>query len=253
MTEHRTNVFPAAVATGAVTLLFATASLAGTAAAGSASLRHGVTRAVSPHLAVGSREGAQRRSVMRADLDLGSAVIDLLDSDPVSVRGITAHSVEVRLLGAIGGPLAYQATPYRWQRLRLVHHAWRGALPAPGLLGIYQLQLRLDHGRRFLTSTDWRLRVFLHGTEARPSFATPVAVVRDLVAHLPGDQVLVSQKQWPLAAFDHRDRRLHRLFVVAYAPRSDTQPSAQLGMFITAVREGSHGRWRLLEATTEPY
>jgi len=55
------------------------------------------------------------------------------------------------------------------------------------------------------------------------------------------------------AAFDHRDTRLNRIFAVAYAPRGDTRPSARLGLFITAVRTGLHGRWRLLDARVEPY
>jgi hypothetical protein len=44
-----------------------------------------------------------------------------------------------------------------------------------------------------------------------------------------------------------------QLFVIAYAPRGNTRPSSRLGLFVTAVRDGFHGRWRVLEATSQPY
>jgi hypothetical protein len=103
-----------------------------------------------------------------------------------------------------------------------------------------------------LQSRHWLLRVLPPGTLKRPAFATPRAVIRDYVSGLPGNQVLVVARPYPRAAYDHRDSRLHRLFVIAYAPRSDNQPSSQLGLFITTVRNGYHGRWRLLEATIRP-
>jgi hypothetical protein len=88
----------------------------------------------------------------------------------------------------------------------------------------------------------------------RRSFPTPGAVIRHYVSNLPGNQLLIGARPWPPAAFDHRDPRLHRLFVVAYAPRGSDRSSARRGLFITTVRDGYHrGRWRLLEATTEPY
>jgi hypothetical protein len=184
---------------------------------------------------------------------LGQRVIPHFHSNSISVSGLTAHSIDARLLGAIDmGGRAYKWRPYKWQPLRLRQGVWHGALPPPVLLGIYQLQLRLDHGHGFLTSTHWLERVFPHGTEARPSFHTPAAVIRDYVAHLPGDNTLVAVKRWPLPAYDHRDPRLQRLFVIAYAPRAQNQPDSAVGKFITTVRDGFHGRWRLLQATTEP-
>ena len=173
-------------------------------------------------------------------------------SNSISVTGLTASSIGVRLLGAtdISGR-AYEWAPYKWQRLRLHRSTWRGVLPAPVLFGIYQLQLRLDHGRKFLTSTNWLERVFPYGTEARPAFATPAAVIRDYVAHLPGHTVLVAIRPWPLAAYDHRNPRLNRLFAIAYAPRGRT--GQRRGRFVTTVREGFHGRWRLLATATQPY
>lgn len=197
---------------------------------------------------------APRAHQLHVRLSLRSPVIDLYHSASVKVGGIAGRRAEVRLLGANDrSGLAYEWSPYPWERLRSRQGTSRGVLPAPPLPGIYQLQLRLDPGHRHLSRASWLLRVFPRGTEARRSFATPVGVVRDYVAHLPGGQVMVALKRWPLASFDHRDRRLHRLFVIAYRPRGDDRPSARLGKFITAVREGFHGRWRLLEVTTGPY
>lgn len=170
----------------------------------------------------------------------------------VRVSGIAASSVSVRLRGADDpNGLAYRWTPYRWRRLRLVRGSWRGVLPAPPLSGVYRLQLRTQ--RRRLQSPDWLLRVLPPATLRRPGFPTPRAVVLAYVRHLPGSQVLAVARRWRPAAFDHRDPRLQRLFVIAYAPRGNTAPDARRGLFITTVRNGYRGRWRLLEAATAPY
>jgi hypothetical protein len=185
---------------------------------------------------------------------LGAPAVGLYHSASVRVSGITARSVEGRLVGAIDrSGLAYEWTPYRWRALRLHSGTWRGRLPAPPLFGIYRLRLRLDHGGRFLSSARWLVRVFPSGTLKRPSSSTASGVVRHFVAQLPGHQVLVALRRWPPAKFDHRDPRLNRLFVIAYAPRGDSRPGSRLGVFITTVRDGFRGRWRLLEATPQPY
>lgn len=171
----------------------------------------------------------------------------------VSLTGIAAAAVSVRLRDANdpAGP-AYRWTAYRWRRLRLVGGSWRGVLPAPPLRGIYQLQFRVQQSRRFLQSPHWLLRVFPPGTLRRSAFRTPRDVIDDYVRKLPGHQTLVAVRPWPQAAYDRRDPRLHRIFVIAYAPRGDGRPSSRLGAFITTVRDGYHGRWRLLESTTGP-
>jgi hypothetical protein len=185
---------------------------------------------------------------------LGTRVVDLYHSASVRVSGTTAGSVEVRLVGAIDrAGLAYEWTPYRWRALRIHQGSWRGLLSTPPLSGIYRLRLRLDHGRRFLTSARWLMRVFPRGTMKRPSFPTAAGAVRGFVAHLPGAKVLVASRRWPLAKFDHRDPRLNRLFVIAYAPRGDSRPSSRLGLFVSTVRDGLRGGWRVLEATAQPY
>jgi hypothetical protein len=58
-------------------------------------------------------------------------------------------------------------------------------------------------------------------------------------------------KAWPRPAFDRRDPRLHRLFVVASSLAGHLSLHDRLGMFITAFRDGYHARWQLLEATVE--
>lgn len=190
----------------------------------------------------------------RVRLTLQSPVIDLFQSASVEVTGITARQAEVRLLGATDASgSAYEWTPYRWRRLRLLHGTWHGVLPAPALHGIYRLQLRLDHGLTQLTSHRWLLRVYPRLTMTRRSFPTPPAAVRDFVGRLPGNKVLVALRRWPQATFDHRDPRLNRLLVVAYATRGNDRPSSRLGLFISAVRDGYHGPWRVLGATIEPY
>jgi hypothetical protein len=160
----------------------------------------------------------------------------------------------VRLKGATDAAgLAYVWTPYRWRRLRLTDGRWTGALPAPALLGLYQLLLRVDGRRQTVQSPHWLLRVFRPQTLARPSFPTPVLVVRNFVGRLPGNEVVAALRRLKPAAFDHRDTRLQRIFAVAYAPRGDNRPSSRLGLFITTVRDGYRGGWRLLDASVEPY
>lgn len=172
----------------------------------------------------------------------------------VSISGIAAASVVVRLEGATDEKgLAYQWTPYRWRRLRPIGGAWRGVLPAPPLQGIYQLQFRLQPHQQLLQSRHWLLRVLAPGTLHRQAFATPRAVIRDFVSRLRGRQVLVALRRWPQAAFDHRDPRLNRVFVIAYAPRGRTHPVFRRGLFITTFRNGFNGHWRLLQATVAPY
>jgi hypothetical protein len=114
------------------------------------------------------------------------------------------------------------------------------------------MQLRLDRAHR-LVGSRWLLRVVPSGTMRRPPFPRALGAVRHFVAGLPGHEVLVASRRWPLAGFDHRDPRLNRIFVIAYAPHGDQRPSSRLGLFVTTVRNGFHGRWRLLEATTQPY
>jgi hypothetical protein len=171
----------------------------------------------------------------------------------VSVSGIATDALSVRVRDANDpAGLAYRWTPYRWRRLRLVRGRWHGVLLAPPLLGVYQLQFRVPQHTRLLQSPQWLLRVLPPGALRRAAFPSPQAVIRDYVRELPGDQVLVADRAWSPPEYDRRDPRLVRLFVIAYAPRGDGSRSSRLGRFIATFRDGFAGRWRLLEATTEP-
>src|SRR5215472_527277 len=120
----------------------------------------------------------------------------------VLVSGLAAASASVRLRGANDpAGVAYEWSPYRWHRLRLVRGRWRGVLPAPPLRGIYQLQLKIRQRGRLLQSQHWLLRALPPGTLGRPGFATPRAAIREYVRHLPGNQVLFSARPYPRAAF----------------------------------------------------
>jgi len=121
----------------------------------------------------------------------------------------------------------------------------------PGLLGVYPVLLRVRAGAERFGSSRWLLRVFERGTGRRPSFPDPSDVARWWVGTVRR-QSLVALKAWPRPGFDHRDPRLHALFVVAYLPNGDQNIVDRVGMFITAYRDGYHGRWRLLEATVQP-
>ena len=167
----------------------------------------------------------------------------------ITVTGISAVSVAVRLVGATSGNGS--ASP--WLPLALFAGAWQGVLAQPTLDGVYPIELRLAPGTTPLRSPDWLLRVFPAGTLTRPSFATPAAVAADWVAHLAGNQTLVAIRDWPVTTLDRRDRRLNQLLVIAYSPNHDHRLADRLGIWITAVRDGYNGRWRLLEATIFPY
>jgi hypothetical protein len=163
---------------------------------------------------------------------------------PVAVSGLQAASVQARAAGAtqsLGRPLP-------WTQLVYDGSAWVGLLPAPELRGVYALELRVDHRATVVRSPRWLVRVFAQGTSSRPTFSTPDGVARRWVRELPSRPRLVAMRRWPLPAFDRRDPRLHQLVVVAYQASN----GPRLGMFVTAVRDDPHGRWRLLEATVAP-
>jgi len=178
---------------------------------------------------------------------LGPSVVRLGQPATIAVSNVRASSLQALLLGGTDK----LDKPLGWRSLRLVDGMWRGNLPTPALLGVYPIVLRTGVGAPAFGSPQWLLRVFAPGTRSQPSFADPDDVSRWWVQSVPRE-TLVAMKPWPFPDFDRRDRRLHRLFVVAYAPTADASPNDQLGMFVTAVRDGYQGRWRFLEATVEP-
>ncbi len=166
----------------------------------------------------------------------------------ITVTHLNVPSLQVRVVGGsanFGQSLPW--TPLRYERL-----AWHGLLPAPQLRGIYPLELRIRRGSPVLRSERWLLRVFARGTQSRPSFSTPEGVARGWVQTLPLHPRLVAMKRWAPPAFDLRDHRRHQLLVVAYTLAGHRAVQDRLGIFVTAVRDGLKGPWRLLEATVAP-
>jgi hypothetical protein len=173
---------------------------------------------------------------------LTPAVSLLRGRTTIAVAGPPGIGLFVRLEGAstqAGGPAG-------WTSLRYAGGAWRGNLAAPPLRGVYPIRLRTARGPLTEPATSALLRVYTRGTAREPSFVDPRGVVRWWVARRGAK--LTAWKPWRLSSLDRRDPRLHRLFVIAY--RRAGRPT--LGIFITAVRDGFGGRWRLLEATVEP-
>src|SRR5215212_6768334 len=174
------------------------------------------------------------------------AVVNLYQRSTIAVYGVHSRSLEVRLRGATDAA----GTPLPWRSLALVGGVWRGSLQAPALRGLYRIQLRTTTGASPIDSQLF-LRVFEPGTRARPAFDNPADAVEWWVRTVPR-ATLAALKAWPRPAFDRRDLRLHRRFVVAYSPPGRPDVSDRLGMFVTVVRDGFHVGWRLLEATVEP-
>src|SRR5262249_18401520 len=144
---------------------------------------------------------------------------------------LRAGSVQVRLAGGTypNGALL------PWRSLRLVGAAWRGELPAPALRGVYPVLLRTGPGAPSIKMHSF-LRVFAPRTRSRPAFDDAVQVVWWWVRSVRHAK-LVAVKRWLPPAFDRRDVRLHRLFVVAYSPPGHPRVRDRLGMFVTAFRE----------------
>jgi hypothetical protein len=165
----------------------------------------------------------------------------------ITVTGIDVASLQVRLDGAT----QHLGHPLPWTSLRRTRRGWRAVLPAPEFRGVYPIELRSRPARPLPRSPTWVLRVFAAGTLSRPLFETPEEVARAWVAALPGAR-LVAIKRWPRSAFDHRNRHLHQRLVVAYEPVGRHALSDRLGIFITAVRDRTASKWRLLEATVVP-
>jgi hypothetical protein len=179
---------------------------------------------------------------------LHPAVLPLRHTASVTVTGVGAPTLEVHLLGgstALGAPLP-------WTELHRVGSTWRGTLPLTEFRGIYPIELRIARGDPVLRSDNWLLRVFARGTLSRPSFETPEEVAQYWVGTVGPQAHVEALRLWPRPAFDRRVRKLHQLMVVSYSRTASSTVTDRLGIFITAVRDGYHGRWRLLEATTVP-
>jgi hypothetical protein len=173
-------------------------------------------------------------------------VVRLHQQATIAISDLHAPSVQVRLAGSTYS----DGTPLPWRSLHLLGGVWRGSLPTPALPGVYPVVLRTRVGAAPIRPLSF-LRVFAPGTRASPSFHDPIEVARWWVRTVPHAR-LAALKRWPRPAFDRRDVRLHRLYVVAYSPSGHPRVRDQLGMFVTGFRDGYHAPWRLLEVTVEP-
>jgi len=190
---------------------------------------------------------AQTRTTAAPRVNLQPAVVRFGDHATIAVSGIDVRSLEVRLTGSTHA----DGELLPWYSLRFVDGAWRGTLPAPAWRGVYPVELRTRAGASAIKSAGLFLRVFTRGTRERPSFDNPTDAVRWWVRSVP-HATLVAIKAWPRSAFDRRDARLHRLFVVAYSPAGHPSADDQRGMFVTAFRDGYGAGWRLLDASVQP-
>jgi len=190
---------------------------------------------------------AQPRTSVAPRVDLQPSVVRFGEHATVAVSGIDVRSLEVRLAGSTYA----DGEPLRWRPLHFVGGAWRGTLPAPAWRGVYPLELRTAAAASPIKPAGLFLRVFARGTRGRPSFDDPTDAVRWWVRSVP-HATLVAIKAWPRSAFDRRDVRLHRRFVVAYSPPGHPDVTDRLGMFVTAFRDGYSAGWRLLDASVQP-
>ena len=203
------------------------------------------TTATAVALAVACAGRASSTSMLQVRLQ--PPVARLGQDATIAVSGIPGHSLEARLSGATD----IEGRPPAWRSLRLVGSTWRGRLPAPERLGVYPVELRTGAGAPAFRARGSLLQVLARSTLARPAFDDPADVVRWWVATVPHASV-VALRPWPHSAFDRRDARLHRQFVVAFSPPGRPEAGDQLGMFVTAFRDGYGAPWRLLEAMVEP-
>jgi hypothetical protein len=165
----------------------------------------------------------------------------------VEVAGLAeASAVEVRLAGASG----IRGTLLPWITLHRRSVTWAGRLPQPVLAGIYPIELRSRPARPVVLAGAEYLRVYWEGTSKRPLFPSPEQAVEWWVHQADG--TLLAIRRWPRTAIDHRLVRLHRLFVVAYRPRGPQPSGDRLGAWITTVRDGDGGNWRVLEVGVTP-
>jgi hypothetical protein len=193
--------------------------------------------------AVAGTAGGDR--VPRVDVDPG--VVRLGQQATIAVTAVRARSLEVRLPGATD--IAGRQLP--WQRLRHVGGRWVGVLPAPALRGVYPIELRTGHRAAAFRPRGAFLRTFARDTRARPAFGMPADAARWWVRAMIGAE-LVAVKAWSRPAFDRRELRLHRLFVVAYSPPGKPAARDRRGLFIEVFRDGYAAHWRVLETSVAP-
>jgi len=166
----------------------------------------------------------------------------------VSVSGLAeATEVDVRILGASD----FRGDVMPWIPLHRRFGDWRARLSQPVLPGIYPIEVRERPALEVTAARLVYLRVYEPGTTAHPLFSTPRQVAWWWVTDVEHGTV-VAMRRWPGTLFDHRLEKLHRLYVIAYTPARTSGRADRLGAWITVVREGYAGGWRLLAASVTP-
>jgi len=191
--------------------------------------------------------GAASAPPVTPHVSLEPAVVVLGGRATVAVAGWNASHLEVSLAGAtdkLGRLLG-------WRTARREGPAWVVQLPRPALRGIYPVLLRDGAKGTVYRSTRWLLRIFRRASANEPTFTTPQAAVRWWVQS-SRHATVAALKRWQRSALDKRDPRLHRLYVVAFNVPGRPGVANRLGRFVTAVRDGYGGPWRLLEANVQP-
>jgi len=222
-------------------LVFAgSVAVAGTAWSSNAATE-GNLAAIAPHRALSSIQ------TQHVAIIVTPRVVPEYDSASITVNGLAgARSVEVRMLGASG----IRGTLLPWIKLHRQRRTWRARLPQPVLPGIYPIKLRSVPSHSAQGEIVYA-RVYDGGTDFQPLFVAPEEVAAWWATQIAGGS-LVAVRRWHRTDFDHRLSRLHRVFVIAYDPSGHPASPDKLGAWITAVKEGYHGKWHLLEASTTP-
>jgi hypothetical protein len=207
----------------------------------------GVLAAASVLVGAARADGGSPPLTVSPHVSLQPAVVVLGGHATVLVSGWRASQLQVSLAGGTDGA----GRLLGWRVGHREGQAWIVDLPRPALRGIYPVLLRERAGAPVTRSTHWLLRIFRLKATGEPSFTTPEEAVRWWVRTSP-HATLAALKRWPRSALDKRDPKLHRLFVVAFNVRGKPGIANRLGRFVTAVRDGYGGPWRLLEAKIQP-
>jgi hypothetical protein len=207
----------------------------------------GVMAAASVLVGAATAGAASPPVTVTPHVSLQPAVVVLGGHATVLVAGWRAAHLQVALDGATdrAGRLL------GWRVAHRDGQAWIVDLPRPALRGIYPVLLRERAGAHVTRSSRWLLRIFRRQATGEPTFTTPEEAVRWWV-QTSHHAKLAALKRWPRSALDKRDPKLHRLFVVAFNLRGRPGVANRLGRFVTAVRDGYGGPWRLLEANVQP-
>jgi hypothetical protein len=205
--------------------------------------------AVAAGVALASSTGADASlsSSRHVAIVINPRVVAPYDRTSITIGGLAAATeVKVEMLGATD----VRGSRIPWLELTRSGRVWEARLPQPARPGIYPIALRIRPDLH-IAPVHAFVRVFDDGTVGMPLFATPKSVAAWWVTRVVGGMP-VAVRRWDLPADDHRLRSLHRLFVVAYRRTGSVAAKDRLGAWITVVRDGYRGRWRLLTASVSP-